>query len=206
MACAFCRQPITGTYFQFGPRTVCPNCAAQLDALRKRNDFDSAAWMRAAALGLAVAIGGGLVWAVVAKITHYELGILAVAIGWIVCVAVRKASGGRRGRPMQALAVGLAVIGVLAGKVLTVLLVALEHASLTRAIEITIHLLATMPQELFSFFDLIWIVIAVLAPIRVFKPINVELRGPYDQAAGQTQHLQFDRIEPAPPPMPPGGA
>src|SRR4051812_1717282 len=89
MSCAFCHRLIDKTYYQLGLRTVCPSCAAQVQMLAAKNAFDPQAWTRGAVVGLAAALGGGLVWALVARFTHYELGILAVGIGWIVCVAVR---------------------------------------------------------------------------------------------------------------------
>ena len=91
------------------------------------------------------------------------------------------------------------------GKLLTVVLVLSEKVPLPNAILATMIAMVRMPQELFSFFDIIWIVIAILAPIRVFKPVNIDLRGPLDQGSGPPQHLQFDRIEPTPADVPPGG-
>lgn len=56
-------------------------------------------------LGLAAAVISSLLWYGAVVITNYELGIVAVAIGWLVASAVVWGAGGNRGPVYQIIAV-----------------------------------------------------------------------------------------------------
>ncbi len=55
-------------------------------------------------MGLGAGSVGALIWYAVVRITGWEIGLIAVVIGFMVGKAVRKGSGGRGGRGYQLLA------------------------------------------------------------------------------------------------------
>ena len=61
----------------------------------------------ATALGLLAGLAGAAIWYAVRKITDYEIGLIAIVVGLMVGVAVRKGSKGRGGWFYQALAMTL---------------------------------------------------------------------------------------------------
>jgi hypothetical protein len=65
-------------------------------------------------LGLLAGLAGAALWYAVRKISGYELGIIAIAVGLMVGLAVRKGSKGRGGWFYQALAIALTYSSVCA--------------------------------------------------------------------------------------------
>jgi hypothetical protein len=63
--------------------------------------------IRAALFGIAAAIAGAVLYYAVIAITNFEIGLVAIAIGYMVGYAIRKATGGRGGRVFQILALVL---------------------------------------------------------------------------------------------------
>ena len=62
--------------------------------------------------GLGAGIAGAIIYYAVIAITNFEIGIVAILIGYMVGYAVRKGAGGRGGRRFQVLAVALTYIAV----------------------------------------------------------------------------------------------
>lgn len=69
--------------------------------------------------GVLAALVGGAVWTGILVTTEYELGIVAWGIGALCGYAVVHFAGGRKGIPLQLVAVLSGVLGVLAGKYLS---------------------------------------------------------------------------------------
>ena len=57
-------------------------------------------------------MAGALGWGLVTQLTGYEIGLIAVAVGWLVGGAVRLGSKGLGGKPFQALAVALTYLAI----------------------------------------------------------------------------------------------
>lgn len=66
--------------------------------------------------GLVGATLGGAIWAAVAYFTEYEIGYIAIAVGFLAGAFAVLFSGGRRGIPIQLVAVLTALLGIVAGK------------------------------------------------------------------------------------------
>jgi hypothetical protein len=202
--CGFCRRPIADQYFEFMGKICCPPCAQGVVKLGDLHQPDAMAMMRAAAFGIGAAIASGVVWAIVAAFGHMELGILAVGVGWSVAAAIKAGSGGRRGPHMQFMAVAIALLGILFGKLLTAYILLSQRLPPNEAIHRLIVVLHDEPTVLFTAFDLIWCFIAILRPFQTFKTLNIRIRGPFSLSTGPMQALQFDRANPtAPPPAGP---
>jgi hypothetical protein len=67
--------------------------------------------------GGAAALAGGAIWAAIVGITNFEVGWVAWGIGGLVGLAMRKATS-LRNTTIAAIAAGLAILGLLAGKVM----------------------------------------------------------------------------------------
>lgn len=107
--CARCSAPITTSYFEINRLVVCPNCRVALDAPA------GSRWRRGGAalvLGALAAVGGSILYFVVAAITGREFGLVAIVVGFMVGKAVRKGSRGRGGWAYQALAVSLTYLAI----------------------------------------------------------------------------------------------
>ena len=63
----------------------------------------------AAIFGLGAALAGAAIYYAVIAITHFEIGLVAILIGYMVGYAVRKGAGGRGGLRFQILAALLTV-------------------------------------------------------------------------------------------------
>jgi hypothetical protein len=105
-ACSACRQPIASAYYTVGDQVACERCKAQLE-LALQESPGVAGFVRAIALGSAAGLVGAAIWYAIRVASGYELGIIAIAIGFFVGVAVKRGSGGRGGVAFQLLAVAL---------------------------------------------------------------------------------------------------
>jgi hypothetical protein len=111
--CKACERSITDTYFEVNGHLLCPSCrdtvAASLTGGSKSGRF-----FRALAFGTGAAAAGALLYFGVSAATGYNIGLIAVAVGWMVGTAVRKGSEGRGGTFYQLLAVGLTYLSICA--------------------------------------------------------------------------------------------
>jgi hypothetical protein len=105
-SCAQCAAPISGCYFTLGAHLLCEPCQIALRAAKAPGN-PAARALGAACLGALAAVVGSALWMVVTQLTGYEIGLIAIAVGFIVGAAVQ--IGARRvgGLPYQALAVFL---------------------------------------------------------------------------------------------------
>ncbi|HEY3665890.1 MAG TPA: hypothetical protein VGL19_07825 [Polyangiaceae bacterium] len=106
LSCAFCRRAIQNQYYQINKRTACTECR---DRVQRELDgsLSRAHFLGALQYGLLAAVAGSVGWVVISKLTGYEIGIVAIGIGYLVGKAVRKGAGGFGGRRYQALAMFL---------------------------------------------------------------------------------------------------
>jgi hypothetical protein len=109
-ACAICRKALADAYFLAGGARVCAGCREEI---RKALAAGSPAkrFLKAALLGSLGALVGAVVYFVVA--IWIEIGIVAIFVGWLVGVAVRKGSEGRGGWPYQAMAMFLTYAAII---------------------------------------------------------------------------------------------
>jgi hypothetical protein len=114
-----------------------------------------------AAGALVAAIIGGLLWAVIAITTEYEIGLIAWAIGGLAGYAVAIFSGRQAGRTHQIIAVIAALLGILIGKY-----VAFSYY-LTETFDgiVDAEIMAIFQQNIGEFFggmDIIFVLLAVV--------------------------------------------
>jgi hypothetical protein len=109
--CASCSAALAQQYFDAGGTPVCAACKATLEQqaapLREWKPM-----LRAILFGLGASIvGAGLYYGVIA-ITDFEIGLIAIATGYMVGWAVRRGARGRGGRRLQVVAVALTYASV----------------------------------------------------------------------------------------------
>ena len=109
--CASCETKLDGSYYSVNSATVCVSCGKQITEHQKVGTMP-AGLIRAIAFGAVPAAVGGLIWWALLKYAHFELALIAIAIGFCVGGAVRMASGGRGGIAFQVIAVALTYFSV----------------------------------------------------------------------------------------------
>lgn len=151
---------------------VCTRCAEKVLA-------DLAA-ERDVAPRLPFALAGGFVgasvaaaiWTAIAVFARYEVGIVAVLVGFLAGQGVRLGAGKARGRPLQAAAAALATLGLLQAKYFT-----FAHFAAEALLEEGVGagpfdpaIVAAFPRalpEMLSGFDLLWVALALSAAWKV---------------------------------------
>lgn len=113
MQCADCQRPITQYYFEAGGRVVCGACKGKIEgAMAGEGTSRAGRIARAVTFGFAAAVLGAIIWFTVAVVTGFEIGIVAIVIGFLVGAAVRKGSANRGGRRYQVAAALLTYLSV----------------------------------------------------------------------------------------------
>lgn len=116
-------------------------------------------------VGLAAAAVGAGLWALVTVLTGYQIGWMAIGVGFLVGLAVRLAGKGTTST-FQVLGAALALGGCLAGNVLTICIVAagkLEISLTQMAFRLTPDFVLDTMSATFSPFDLLFYGLAVYA-------------------------------------------
>jgi hypothetical protein len=164
--------------------------------------------------GIVGALIGAAIWAAVAYFTDYEIGYVAIAVGLLTGVFAVLFSGGRRGIPIQLIAVLTALLGIVVGKYAAFYMLGVKFLNEQAGRDITADLLREVSpfqietiqgiaQEIVAAIqpiDALFVVLAVFAAIRIaagarasqsLKPPDGEPRqthqsspGPYTAPSG----------------------
>lgn len=105
--CTVCRKDITGGYFRVNGQRVCAGCTAVLQAAEGDGRGGVARLLKAAVFGGVAAVLCSAIWYAILTLTGYEIGLLAIAVGFVVGFAVSFGSEQRGGWAYQLLAVVL---------------------------------------------------------------------------------------------------
>jgi len=111
LRCGYCARPIGAEYYDVSGRTTCGTCHATIGTLMQ-TPRGAGPLLMAALFGAGAGIAGAIIYYAVIAITKFEIGIVAILIGYMVGYAVRKGAGGRGGRRFQVLAVALTYTAV----------------------------------------------------------------------------------------------
>lgn len=157
---------------------VCPACAAQLQAELAQASVPQAILPRAIAAGVVGALLGAAVWAAVVIVTDFEIGYLAVLVGFLAGFGVKYGARGATGKVLQQAAVGCTLLGLLATKYI-VFAHYLSGAAAKEGVQLgylSPGMLMTFPRALvgmLSPFDLLWLFLALTSAWRVPAPPRV---------------------------------
>lgn len=111
LTCGFCNLSIDGEYYEVNGQTACADCRDQYARLGN-GGTPVGRFARAVMLGgIGGVVGAGVYYAVLA-LTGYEIGLVAIAVGFLVGIGVRVGSGGLGGRAYQVLAVAITYLAI----------------------------------------------------------------------------------------------
>lgn len=116
LACAACSTAIGSTYFTAGDQVLCQPCQMQLVSGAASGSGLGRFALALLLGGVAAVLGAGL-WYAVTRLTGYEIGLIAIAVGFVVGAGVAIGSGQRGGLPYQLLAVFLSYTAICATSV-----------------------------------------------------------------------------------------
>ncbi|HZD59518.1 MAG TPA: hypothetical protein VE439_03555 [Anaerolineae bacterium] len=144
----------------------------------------SSIMMALAGCMLAAMVGGGI-WGSMVIITHYELGVVALGMGLLTGYTALLFSKGKRGTPLQTIAVASSIVGIVIGKYIDFFyvlreVVTKEHGAQAAA-TISVYsgeAISTFIRSIGSMvsgFDVLWIVLAVAAAWSIPKGRGVTL-------------------------------
>lgn len=104
--CTSCSRLITDRYHEANGAIVCSMCRAKIEA-ELNSGSGAGRFVRALGFGFAGAIAGALLYFAVLKLTGYEIGLIAIVVGFLVGRGVQMGARGRGGWKYQTLAVAL---------------------------------------------------------------------------------------------------
>ena len=141
---------------------------------------------RAAIAAVVAAIVGGIVWGVIVVATDYEIGIVAWALGALAGYAVVYAASGRKGTPLQAIAVVASLLGILIGKYVTFayeLKKAAKDVAGQAAADAVSYFSSDTISDFFhhmdlvlSWYDLLWVGLAVWTAWKIPRGLGIAPR------------------------------
>ncbi len=111
--CTSCSKQITDRYHEANGAIVCSKCRAAIEAELK-GGRGAGGFARAFGFGLAGAALGALLYFAVVKLTGYEIGLIAIAVGFMVGRGVQMGARGRGGWKFQTLAIALTYSAIVA--------------------------------------------------------------------------------------------
>ncbi len=111
VVCAACHARLEAEYYEINGRPFCSDCREKIEGVAEtpRGLMPLAI---AAIFGLGAALAGAAIYYAVIAITHFEIGLVAILIGYMVGYAVRRGAGGRGGLRFQILAAVLTYTAV----------------------------------------------------------------------------------------------
>ncbi len=109
--CTACGAAISTSYYEVSGAVVCVSCRAKIHA-QIAGGSGSARFARAIGFGLLAAAAGSALYYAIVALTGYEIGLVAIAVGFLVGRAVNRGSHGRGGRSYQTLAVALTYFAI----------------------------------------------------------------------------------------------
>lgn len=108
-ACEACKQLIIGEHYQVNNHVICPQCAARVQAGKQAKK--PLPWVRFVIFGAGAAVAGSILYAIPLAM-GFQIGIVALVVGYMVGKAIRHASYGTGGRAQQVLAVALTYFAI----------------------------------------------------------------------------------------------
>lgn len=99
LRCPLCAKSITNEYFALNGHPVCPECAANARAGQAGDSH--AAYAQALLYGAGAALAGFVFYAGFTIVTHFYIGYVALAVGWMVAKAMMTGSNGVGGTRYQ---------------------------------------------------------------------------------------------------------
>jgi hypothetical protein len=106
LTCIGCQQVVTDEYFDVNGQPACAACRSAI-IQQAEPSKGTTPFVRSALFGIGAAVAGAVVYYAVIAITNFEIGLVAIAIGYMVGYAIRKGADGHGGRKLQVMALVL---------------------------------------------------------------------------------------------------
>jgi hypothetical protein len=129
-SCAACKQSIAGEHYQVRNQVICASCAAKIRAGQQSQR--PVPLFRAVIYGLGAALAGCILYAIPLAM-GFQIGIVALVVGFMVGKAIRHASYGTGGRAQQVLAVALTYFAISASIVPALIFIGVKQGATARA-------------------------------------------------------------------------
>ena len=110
-SCGFCKRPVEDAYYELGGKICCASCRQQVETA-VRGGSSLARVVKALFLGSVAAVAGAALYYAIIRITGYNIGLVAIVVGFMVGGAVRNGTGNRGGLFYQFLALFLAYVAI----------------------------------------------------------------------------------------------
>ena len=111
VTCATCSAKLTADYHQLNGQAVCAACRTRADVEHERDQRLSQVFI-ALVYGFGACLVGALLYWGFVEVTGIEVGLMAIAVGWLVGKAVMRGSNRRGGRRYQVMAVALTYLSI----------------------------------------------------------------------------------------------
>jgi ribosomal protein S27E len=176
-SCAACQRKISDVYYEAARRIFCPACR---DAVLAAQSGGSGATRlaRAIVFGLGAAAVSAVVWYGITELTGYQLGIVAIAVGFAVGFAVRAGSDQRGGPAYQAIAVVFTYLAIAASYV-PLLLAEAEPVGIVLAIAVALTIPVLQATEGTGIIGLLIVGFALYEAWRLNKRQTITWSGPF---------------------------
>ena len=146
----------------------------------------SGSLVRAIGGGLIAAIVGGVAWGLIVKLSDYEVGFVAWGIGFLAGFLVVRFAGGRKGVPLQAIAIVSSLVGTVLGKYIAYVYF-LKEAVREQVSEEAADSIGYFDTDVMSAFredfsnvfggyDLLWAGLAIFTAWRMARPSGIRPR------------------------------
>jgi hypothetical protein len=178
LTCAVCKANISESYYEANGAIVCDACRAALSA-QLAGGSEPARFAKAAVLGLAGAAAGVALYVAILAATGYDIGLVAIAVAFLVGKAVNRGSEGRGGPPYQVLAVVLTYVAIMT----THILYAIGRVPSTSEVLQLLPLAAAAPFR--SIFGLVIAGFALFEAWRLNTRAQLTITGPYRVGAAR---------------------
>jgi len=111
LACTICQAPLTQSYFTANLQPCCAACADKLKSgLNRKPTLNDV--VRSVVYGTGAGILGSIIYYLILKVTGYEIGLIAILVGFLVGKAVMAGSGNRGGLRYRVIAVAITYIAI----------------------------------------------------------------------------------------------
>ncbi len=192
-ACSLCgKSVLQSSLASVNGRAACASCVGRVRAELAAQAPTPGVFPLATAGGLVGALIGAAVWTGIVIATDYQVGFVAVLVGYLAGTGVKLGAGKHRGKPLQVLAAALSFFGLLVAKYATFAYAVVDNASkrgyhvsyfdpriLTGATDLPGF--SVFPSffdalpKLVTAFDAIFVFIAIAAAFRVPKATPVTI-------------------------------
>lgn len=158
----------------------------EVEEVVKQEQFTLRSIMPALVGGLIAAIMGGIIWGLIVIFTGYEIGFVAWGIGGLSGYAVVFLTRGKKGIPLQIVAVIFSVLGIIMGRYIFFYAILREELASKYGVEAVEGLSifsSTLSQffvesffEFSSEYDFLWLVLAVITAWSIPKSSGIKLK------------------------------